>query len=107
MAKSSRKRLTKQSIIDQLVKNNILLQQKTAELMTSMNNLNKNITNLVQIFQKAAETMGKGEVKEPLTFKLSQLLEQNKQISRGLLLLEQYIRQRMPPSPSKEEFSVK
>lgn len=101
MAKVSTKRLTKQNIIDQLVKNNVLLQQKSTELITSMSNLNKNIEKLVQIFQKAAESMGKGEIKEPLTFKLSQLIDQNKQIARGLLLLEQYIKQRIPPGPSK------
>ena len=37
MAKASQKRLSKQHIIDQLVKNNVLLQQKSAELLNSMN----------------------------------------------------------------------
>ena len=96
------KRLTKQHIIDQLIKNNVLLQQKSAELLSSMNNLNKNIDKLVKIFEKAAESIGKGEIKEPLTLKLSQLVDQNRQIARGLLLLEQYIKQKVPSS--KNEF---
>lgn len=74
------------------------MQQKSVELINSMSHLNKNIDKLVQTFQKAAESIGKGEVKEPLALKLSQLIEQNRQISRGLLLLEQYIKQKMPPS---------
>ncbi len=104
MAKASQKRLTKQHIIDQLVKNNILLQQKSAELINSMNNLSKNVTNLVRTFQKAADTIEKGDEKEPLTFKLTQLIDQNKQLARGLLLLEQYIKQRSGPRSPKNEF---
>ncbi len=97
------KRLTKQNIIDQLVKNNVILQQKSADLLQNMNTLNKNMTNLVNIFQKAAENIDKGDEKEPLTFKLQQLLDQNKQLARGLLLLEQYIKQRTP-QPAKNGF---
>ncbi len=102
MEKNSSSRLTKQHIIDQLVQNNVLLQQKSADLLNSMNNLNKNVDRLVRIFEKAADSIGKGEVKEPLTVKLSQLIDQNKQIARGLLLLEQYVKQRA--LPSKNEF---
>lgn len=97
------KRLSKQNIIDQLVKNNVILQQKSADLLQNMNTLNKNMTNLVNIFQKAAENIDRGDEKEPLTFKLQQLLDQNRQLARGLLLLEQYIKQRTP-QPSKNEF---
>jgi hypothetical protein len=96
-------RLSKQNIIDQLVKNNVILQQKSADLLQNMNTLNKNMTNLVNIFQKAAENIDRGDEKEPLTFKLQQLLDQNRQLARGLLLLEQYIKQRTP-QPTKNEF---
>ena len=103
LTKSSNTRLSKQHIIDQLVKNNVILQQKSADLLQSMNNLNKNVEKLVKIFERAAQTIDKGDSKEPLTFKLQQLLDQNKQLARGLTLLEQYIKQRTPPS-TKHEF---
>ena len=98
MAKGSSTRVSKLGIIDQLTKNNVILQQKSVELISSMNNLNKNIDKLVQTFQRAAEVIDKGEEKEPLTFKLTQLIEQNKQLARGLLLLEQFVKRKSPPT---------
>lgn len=103
MKKISQSRISKQHIINQLTKNNVILQQKSVELVNSMNNLSKNIDKLVRIFQTAAENIDKGAEKEPLTFKLTQLIEQNKQLARGLLLLEQYIKRRTPPE-TKNEF---
>ncbi len=103
MKKTSKTRVSKQHIINQLTKNNVILQQKSVELISSMNNLNKNIDKLVNIFQRAAENIDKGAEKEPLAFKLTQLIDQNKQLARGLLLLEQYIKRKTPPQ-SKNEF---
>ena len=48
-------RLTKQDIIDQLMKNNVELMKKNADLIISMNNLTKKTDELVEIFKKAAE----------------------------------------------------
>ena len=104
LEKPSKTRPTKQHIINQLVKNNVLLQQKSADLIQNMNNLNKNVERLVQIFQKAAENINKGDEKAPLTFKLQQLIDQNRQLARGLTLLEQYIKRRTPPVSQKNEF---
>jgi len=87
-------RVTKQDIIDQLMKNNIELQKKSADLLISVNDLSKKIDNLVEIFKKAAEHIEKGEIKEPLARKLTDLLEQNKKIAHGLLLLERFVRTR-------------
>lgn len=78
--------------INVLIENNILLQKKSAELITSMNELNKNVTNLLNLFEKAARNIEKGEVEEPLARKLDALLEQNKIVARGLLLLEKFVR---------------
>ena len=92
MAQKSSTRVSKQNIIDQLTDNNVQLMKKNAELIISMNNLTKKIDNLVDIFKKAAENIEKGEIREPLARKLTDLLEQNKRIARGLLLLEQFVR---------------
>lgn len=91
-------RVTKQDIITELVKHNVELLKKNADLVTSVNNLTKKVDELVEIFKKAAQNIEKGEVREPLARKLTDLLEQNKRIARGLLLLEKFVR-------DKETFS--
>ncbi|MEK6952961.1 MAG: hypothetical protein AABX29_08160 [Nanoarchaeota archaeon] len=85
-------RVTKQDIINELVKHNVELLKKNADLVTSVNNLTKKVDELVEIFKKAAQNIEKGEVREPLARKLTDLLEQNKRIARGLLLLEKFVR---------------
>jgi len=104
--KTSTKRTSKQDVINQLVANNVRLQQKIIDLMTTMNSLNKNMNRLVGIFQKAADSLEKGELKEPVQDKLSELLEQNKKLAQGLLLLEEYVKKRGTISPLnlKNEF---
>lgn len=107
MVKTVSKRTSKQEIINQLTANNIMLQQKMINLMGSINNLSNRVDKLVQIFQKAAESLSKGEIKEPLHYKLSELLEQNKKLAQGLLLLEEYVKKKSSISPlnlEKDEF---
>ena len=104
MTKKDSKYVTKQDIIDQLIKNNVELQKKSIEMMGSMHNLTKNINKLVEIFKKAAERIEKGEMREPLARKLSDLLEQNKRIANGLILLEKFVREKESYGlPKKEE----
>ena len=104
MAESSR--LTKQELIDKLMENNLKLQQASLHLLTSMDTLTKKVDDLVTTFKKAAEHIEKGEIKEPLARKLAELLEQNKRIAKGLLLLENFVREREGYSSkaSKKEF---
>ena len=87
-------RLTKQDIIDQLVKNNVELQKQNVNLLVSMDNMTKKVDELVEIFKKAAEHIEKGEIREPMTRKLTDLLEQNKRIAKGLIMLERFVRER-------------
>ncbi|MEK6826721.1 MAG: hypothetical protein AABX08_01345 [Nanoarchaeota archaeon] len=105
MVINSSSRISKQDVIDQLIKNNVEFQKKTADLLISVNNLTKKMDNLVEIFQKAAEHIEKGEIKEPLARKLTDLLEQNKKIAHGLLLLERFVRSKedFTPRENKEE----
>lgn len=79
-------------ILNQLIENNIALQKKTTELLISINDLTKKIDSMVTIFSKAAEHIEKGEVEEPLAQKLEALLDQNRKIAKGLILLEKYVR---------------
>ena len=103
MTKYNSSRITKQEVIDQLVKNHVEFQKKIADLLVSVSDLTKKVDNLVSIFQKAAEHIEKGEVSEPLARKLTDLLEQNKKIAQGLLLLERFVRSREGISSSAEK----
>ena len=93
MVRSSNK-LTKQDIIDQLVKNNVELQKQNVNLLVSMDSMTKKVDELVEIFKKAAEHIEKGEIREPMARKLTDLLEQNKRIAKGLIMLERFVRER-------------
>ncbi|MDP2908739.1 MAG: hypothetical protein Q8N77_02940 [Nanoarchaeota archaeon] len=89
---------SKDVIIEQLVKNNIALQEKTAELITSIKELTKKMDDMVKIFEEAAKHIKEGTDK-PLMDKLQNLLEQNKTIAKGLVLLEKYVREKSVMGP--------
>ncbi len=103
MPKNSSSRSTKQEIIEQLVRNHVEFQKKIADLLIGVTDLTKKVDNLVNIFQKAAEHIEKGEISEPLARKLIDLLEQNKKIAQGLLILERLVRSREGLSPVSEK----
>ncbi len=96
--------MPKTSATQQLTENTIALQQKTTELIQNVSFLTKRIDRMVTIFEEAAKHIQSG-TDEPLARKLDSLLEQNKNIARGLILLEKYIRERatveesFPPKP--------
>ena len=82
--------------LNKLIENNVSLQSKIVDLVSHMATLTKKTERLIDIFEGAAK-----EVKEVkavdeqiavLALKLESLLEQNKNIAKGLLLLEKYIR---------------
>lgn len=106
MAKEVSRRTSKQDVINKLMAHNITLLQKMVQLMGSVDNLSQRVDRLVQIFQKAAESLEKGETKEPLQARLNELLEQNKKLAEGLLLLEEYVKKKGTISPLglKNEF---
>ena len=86
---------SKEKILNQLIENNAILQSKIADLVISVNTLSKSVSSLVNLFTKAADLIEKGEIKEPaLAEKLNSLLEQNKSIARGLIMLEQYVKEK-------------
>src|SRR3989344_885339 len=78
-----------------LVNLNIELQKKNIELLQAMHALTQRIDNLVNVFEEAAKNVANVEessrVKD-LAVKLEELLEQNKSLANGLLLLERYVR---------------
>ncbi|MBS3146991.1 hypothetical protein J4471_04830 [Candidatus Woesearchaeota archaeon] len=79
-----------------LVENSIALQKASLQLIESSTQLTKRIDKLVSIFENASSHIAEVELNDDkfknLAVKLENLLDQNKEIARGLLLLEQYIR---------------
>ncbi|MFH1332543.1 MAG: hypothetical protein ABIH63_04655 [archaeon] len=84
---------TKEEIINQLLQSNLALQDKTVDLLHGMKDLTKRMDNMVKLFEEAA-TQVKSGTDEPLMKKLEELLDQNKTIAKGLILLEKYVRER-------------
>jgi len=86
------------TIVKKLVENNIILQKKTTELLVGLNTLTKKIDRMLTIFEEAGKKVGEVELDEDkinaLATKLEALLDQNKDIAKGLILLERYIRGR-------------
>lgn len=94
-----------EKLVEELIKNNIMLQHKLADLILDLKDLNKGVKDMVKLFTEAGEHIKKGKYEDPLLVKLDELLEQNKNIAKGLLLLERFVRERgstptpFPPRP--------
>ncbi len=77
------------------MEHNIILQKKAVEIIDATNQLNKRIDKLLNIFEEASKhVLEVGEDKKilELTDKLEELLEQNKNITKGLTILESYVK---------------
>ena len=85
--------VSKDELINKLIENEVLMQSKTAELIVSINNLVKKMDTMVTLFEEAAKHV-KSETEEPLMKRLEALLEQNKNIAHGLVMLESYVREK-------------
>jgi len=83
-------------LINVLLKHNAELSNKTADLVISVKELTNRMSKLIDIFEGAAKSIREEEVKEPLVDKITGLIEQNKQIAKGLLILERFIQEKSP-----------
>ena len=79
-------------LIDELIKNNLSLEKASLTLLDSVNKLTDRTDRMLSLFEEAAKNIEKLDVKEPLAKQLEELLEQNRTIAKGLLLIEKYIR---------------
>ncbi|MBI2670823.1 hypothetical protein HYX18_02510 [Candidatus Woesearchaeota archaeon] len=83
-------------VLRQIAHNNIALQRSSLHLIEKISDLTKRIDKLVSLFEEASKHIEDVEEQEDkiksLTEKLELLLEQNKEIAHGLLLLDKYIR---------------
>ena len=84
------------NLAKQLIETGVKVQSKSVDLISEMDKLTRRIDKLVSLFEEASKHVGEAETTEQrineLTNKLESLLEQNKSIARGLILLEKYVR---------------
>ncbi|MBU2496482.1 MAG: hypothetical protein KJ767_00285 [Nanoarchaeota archaeon] len=80
-----------------LLENNINLQKKIVDLTISTDELNKKMSRLLSLIEKASESFSEGAPESELgtatvVNRMEELIRQNKTIARGLILLEKYVR---------------
>lgn len=107
------------SLVRELVKSNVQLQDKMADLVKSNSDLLKaqiktseDISSMVSLFKEAGQHMvaeTEEEKLSPLLNRISELVEQNKTIMRGLILIQKFIKssssESIPQKPlGPEEF---
>jgi len=90
------------SLVKELVKSNIALQDKMADLVKSNSELLKaqvktseDISSMVGLFKEAGQHMvaeTEEEKLKPLLNRISELVEQNKTIMRGLILIQKFVK---------------
>lgn len=85
------------SMIERLIETNIVTQNKMADLLVATKELNTNVSKLVHMFTEAATHIKAGKYEDPLVERLNELLEQNKNLAKGLLMLEEYVRKKQAP----------
>ena len=101
--------MTEVSHTAKLAEINAKMQKISLDIIESNNELTKRIDKLVNIFETAARNVGideKGKSEADsirhLSEKIEDLLEQNKNLAEGLLLLDRYVRRKSSEFPSME-----
>ncbi len=88
------------SAIDRLIDSNTQLQHKMADVLLGVKELNENVSTLVTIFKSAGEHIKADKYEDPMINRLNELLEQNKNLAKALLLVEKFIKEKQAaPSP--------
>ena len=83
------------SELKRLVGNSVQLQKLTISLVESNNKLVKKVDDLISLFEEAAKNVSSGNYEEIVTLnnKINSLIQENKQLARGLVLMEQKFKQ--------------
>lgn len=95
------KKMTAKEREELLIENFVGIQHAMTNLSIKFGGLSDNITRLLQVFEEAAKNFmegGKPDDSDMIT-KINSLLDQNKTIARGLLLMEEKLRVRNEPLP--------
>lgn len=81
----------------ELLKSNLVLNEKLTHLINSNKELNENVAELVKIFRTAGDYIKTGKYEDPLVNKINELVEQNKNLQHALRLLEDYVKPKAKP----------
>ena len=102
--------MTKAELEQALLNNFVNLQKVLTNLSIKFEDLSNNISKILQLFEISAKSFaekyssGGGESDKEFLKKLDALLDQNKTIAKGIMLMEEKVRQRnQPPSAPVEE----
>jgi len=89
-----KKETPSEPLIDELIKHNVALEKVSLELLESVNKMTKRIDRMLSLFEEAAKNIENAEKldEKPMGKQISDLIEQNRVLARGLLLIEKYIR---------------
>ena len=83
---------------------NLTLQNKNIDLLNAIHSLAERIDKLVEIFEEAAKNISNANEDtrvDELTKKLDDLLDQNKNLSNGLMMVERYVKTKSLETPFK------
>ncbi|MFH1456144.1 MAG: hypothetical protein ABIF40_04300 [archaeon] len=94
MKKMVKDSISHEALLNELIKQNIELQHKMTDLVIDVKDLTKEIKSMVGLFKEAGEHIKSRKYEDPLMSKLNELLDQNKNVANGLLLLEKFVRQK-------------
>lgn len=107
------KKISDEEIQKELIENFISLQRVLTNLSAKFDDLSSNISKLLQLFEISARSFAEkystGElekqspVDQEFLKKLDSLLDQNKTISKAILMMEDRVRNRNNPQPIREE----
>lgn len=107
------KLMTKAELEQTLIDNFINMQKVLTNLAIKFDELSTNISKMLQLFEISAKSfaekysgespMNQTEVDKEFLKKLDSLLEQNKVISKGIMLMEEKVRERV--NPQSQQFS--
>ena len=110
MASSKDKGMSKAEIDKALIENFVNLQKVLTNLTVKFDELSTNVSKLLQLFEISAKNFaeknidsGRSSVDQDFLKKLDSLLDQNKVISKGIMLMEERIRNKATSSPQFQE----
>ncbi|MDP2946911.1 MAG: hypothetical protein Q8N88_02245 [Nanoarchaeota archaeon] len=111
---SGKKKLTAQQREEILIENFVGLQHAMTNLSIKFTGLSENINRLLQVFEESAKSFtvaetknddsdANKEVNQEMIKKIDSLLDQNKTIAQGLVIMEEKLRSRAEPAFSQNE----
>jgi len=106
-----KKSMTKSELEQMLLNNFVNLQKVLTNLSVKFEDLSNNVSKLLQLFEISAKSFaekysgkaGENGTDKEFLKKLDSLLEQNKTIAKGIMLMEEKVRQRKTPNLSQEQ----